>query len=405
MRKISHLLFLEWLCLNGFSACQMAYKWKYKSVKRQWCCWIHIVRIAGGQLWRPCVSNMLLWIHKHTQFVFFFSCSFSFIERNEYEDKANVRSNTAHSPNVLILRLANFMTWLDILVIFLLVLLYISHWLLIAWLAIDSFAAPPSVYISNFIQQFDWSNFQTVLFFSHYITFSFSTSPSLSLCVSGWWFEKHHTVIIELIETKKKIHAKFVIRCDVNVKYRRHSSWSSMTTANKRRWPQAESERENCRYWMYDDIWYGILAMWQWLKKYAEKCYIESTHNLYTPNCLIAFRVAVCSVCCYFVCTNQRFAIVSSMPMDLLSVVIFALFFFLDISLRVYFLRAPQFCVDVMPLFWCACVRVCVDYERCADTASLFVVTFFLSFVRWAHISKEFSHLCECVCVYEFFDI
>lgn len=51
-------------------------------------------------------------------------------------------------------------------------------------------------------------------------------------------------------------------------------------------------------------------------------------------------------------------------------------------------------CFDA-PVYVC----LCVDHERSA-TASLWAIrSHFLSFVRWAHISKEFSHLCVCVYV------
>lgn len=183
-------------------------------------------------------------------------------------------------------------------------------------------------------------------------------------------------------------------RCDVNVNsvdIRR----SSMTTATATRRRRQNRARENCRLNTYDIgmAWHFVVTMTQNI--WTEKCYIESTHNLFT-NCLIAFHVLI--FCCYFVLPS------SLMPMALLlRFFLFAPSYSLVLSTFLFVLLVFEplssvlmlwHCFDAL-VYECVCECECVYYERSATA----IRSHFLSFVRWAHISKEFNHLRVCIFV------
>lgn len=184
-------------------------------------------------------------------------------------------------------------------------------------------------------------------------------------------------------------------RCDVNVNsvdIRR----SSMTTATATRRRRQKRARENCRLNTYDIgmAWHFVVTMAQNISMNREMLYRihalihQLPNRISCAHFLLLFRFAI-----VFDADGFVIAIFSLCPLSLshslaLSTFLFVLLVFEPLSSVLMLWH----CFDAL-VYECVCE--CVYYERSATA----IRSHFLSFVRWAHISKEFNHLRVCMFV------
>lgn len=185
------ICYSKWLCLNCFSACQMA----YISISMNKCvCLSDAVEFILWELQEVNCDGLAFLIcyceytHKHADnFVFFLLLQSQFYWAKWLKTR-QIFDWTAYL-RMLIFRLANFMTWLDILVVFLLVprvffSLFILHWLLIALFTIDLF---------------EYSQHTTTHTAQRLRTFGISFSSSIEVISSQFYFALHNFLSLEWI--------------------------------------------------------------------------------------------------------------------------------------------------------------------------------------------------------------